>query len=148
MSLRVFNAYGPGQHIPPSHPPVILNMLRQAVGHGTVVVHGRGQQTRDFVFVDDVVRAMVAAATAPLVDRQVINVGSGEETSIRDLSRLVLQVTGTEAEVVHSSKTEQGVSRMRADLTLANRVLGYQPRVSLPEGLRLTLERDARLQTG
>lgn len=146
VSLRVFNAFGPGQHLPPSHPPVIPNMLRQAVGKGTVVVHGEGRQTRDFIYVDDVLRAMVAAATAPQVDRQVINVGSGEETSIADLARLVLKVTESRADIIHSPKTEPGVSRMRADLGLASKLLGFQPRVSLEEGLRLTLEKDSRFQ--
>ncbi len=146
VSLRVFNAFGPGQHIPPSHPPVIPNMLRQAVGQGTIVVHGQGKQTRDFVYVDDVVRAMVAAATAPRVDRQVVNIGSGAETSISDLAGLVLKITESKAETVYSPKTGTGVSRMCADLRLAKKLLGYQPRISLEDGLSLTLERDPRLQ--
>lgn len=146
VSLRVFNAFGPGQHIPPSHPPVIPNMLRQASGKGTVVVHGEGRQTRDFVYVDDVVRAMVAAATAPQVDKQVINIGSGEETSVIDLARLVLKVTASRADIIRSPNTGPGVSRMQADLSLAKKLLGYQPRVTLEEGLRLTLEKDTRFQ--
>lgn len=146
VSLRVFNAFGPGQHIPPSHPPVIPNMLRQAVGNGTIVVHGAGKQTRDFVYVDDVVRGMVAAATAQSVDRQVINIGSGKETSIAELAKRVLKVTDSRAEIIHSPRTEQGVSRMCADISLAQKLLHYQPRISLEEGLQLTLERDPRFQ--
>ncbi|MFQ5616725.1 MAG: NAD-dependent epimerase/dehydratase family protein [Anaerolineales bacterium] len=146
VCLRVFNAYGPGQHLPPSHPPVIPNMLRQAVGNGTLVVHGDGSQTRDFVFVDDVVWAMVAAAIAPSVNRSIINVGSGTETSIRDLAKRVINVTGSNAEIVHTPHTDSGVARMCADLTLAAKKLSYQPRISLREGLALTLERDSRFQ--
>jgi UDP-glucose 4-epimerase len=144
VSLRVFNAYGPGQHLPASHPPVIPNFLRQAVRNGTLVVHGDGNQTRDYVFVDEVVDAMVAAATAPTVDRSVINVGSGTETSLRELVNLVLKVTNSNAEVIYNPRTDPGVSRMCADLTLAREKLGYQPRTSLADGLRLTLERDLR----
>jgi len=146
VCLRVFNAYGPGQPLPPSHPPVIPNMLRQAVGQGTIVVHGEGRQSRDFVFVDDVVQAMVASATVSNVDRAIINVGSGVEISIRDLARLVLEVTDSRADVVYTSRVEPGVSRMCADLTLAKEKLGYIPRVGLAEGLTLTLERDPRFQ--
>ncbi len=146
VCLRVFNAYGPGQHLPPSHPPVIPNMLRQAVGGGTIVVHGDGSQTRDFVFVDDVVGAMVAAATAPGVDRSIINVGSGSETSIQDLAHLVIEVTQSSAEIVNTRHTHAGVARMCADISRARQMLGYQPRVSLAEGLALTLERDHRFQ--
>jgi UDP-glucose 4-epimerase len=144
VSLRIFNAYGPGQHLPPSHPPVIPNFLRQAMRGGTLVMHGDGSQTRDYVFVDDTVSAMIAASTAPGIDRTVINIGSGSETSVRDLVRLVLEVTGTEPEVINNPHNDPGVSRMCADLTLAREKLGYQPRISLAEGLRLTLERDPR----
>ncbi len=77
VGLRIFNAYGPGQHMPASHPPVVPYFLRQALRSGTLVVHGDGRQTRDYVYVDDVVSAMVAASTAPNVDGLLINVGSG-----------------------------------------------------------------------
>lgn len=147
VSLRVFNAYGPGQHLPASHPPVIPNFLRQAVRNGTLVVHGDGAQTRDYVFVDDVVEAMVAAATASSVGRRVVNVGSGTETSVRDLLNLVMTITNSKAEVIYNPRTDPGVSRMRADLSLARDKLGYRPRVSLAEGLRLTLERDPRMRS-
>jgi UDP-glucose 4-epimerase len=144
--LRVFNAYGPGQHLPPSHPPVIPNFLRQATRGGTLVLHNDGSQTRDYVFIDDVVSAMVAAATAPGLERMIINVGSGDETSVRDLANLILQVTHSKAEVLYNPRTDPGVSRMCADLTMAREKLGYRPRVSLEEGLRLTLERDLRFR--
>jgi UDP-glucose 4-epimerase len=84
VSLRVFNAYGPGQHLPASHPPVIINMLRQAIRGGTIVVHGDGQQTRDYIYIDDAVSGMIAASTAPNLDKLVINIGSGVETSVRE----------------------------------------------------------------
>ncbi|MDH5507562.1 MAG: NAD-dependent epimerase/dehydratase family protein [Anaerolineae bacterium] len=148
VCLRVFNAYGPGQHIPPSHPPVIPNFLRQAVRGGSVVVHGDGNQTRDFVYVDDVVSAMVAAATAPDVDRMVINVGRGEETSVRDLVNSIVEITGSKAEVLYAPRNDPGVSRMCADLTLARKKLSYTPRTSLEDGLKRTLEKDPRLKKG
>lgn len=144
VSLRVFNAYGPGQHLPPSHPPVIPNFLRQAVRMGTLVLHSDGSQTRDYVYVDDAVNAMVAAATAKNIAKLRINVGSGNETSVRELVNLVLEVTGGNAEVMYNPRTDPGVSRMCADLTMAREKLGYRPRVSLSEGLRLTMERDPR----
>jgi UDP-glucose 4-epimerase len=146
ISLRVFNAYGPGQHLPPSHPPVIPNFLRQAIGGGTLVMYGDGSQTRDYVFVDDVVNAMIAASTAPNVDNLVINIGCGRETSLKDLVRLIMEVTGMKTEVILNPHNDPGVSRMCADLTLARRLLGYNPHFTLSEGLRLTLERDPRFK--
>ena len=146
VSLRVFNAYGPGQPLPASHPPVIAQFLRQVMRSGTLVVHGEGKQTRDYVFVDDVVRCMIAASTTSDINGLVINVGSGTETSIREIVRLVLQESGGDAEVVYSPRTNPGVSRMCADLTLAKKLLGYQPGVALEDGIRLTLGRDERLK--
>src|SRR4030065_865003 len=92
VSLRVFNAYGQGQHLPASHPPVIPFMLKKAMRGGTIIVHGDGTQTRDYVYVDDVVRARVAPSTAPGLDNLIINVGSGTEVCVRDLASLVIQV--------------------------------------------------------
>jgi UDP-glucose 4-epimerase len=146
VALRVFNAYGPGQHLPPSHPPVIPNFLRQAVRGGTLIVFGEGAQTRDYVFVDDVVSAMIAAATAPGLDNMVINVGSGVETSLKELVRLVMDTSGANVDVLTNPRSDPGVSRMCADLSLAREKLGYASRISLADGLRLTLERDPRFR--
>ena len=146
VSLRVFNAYGPGQHLPPSHAPVIPNFLRQAVRGGSLVMHGEGTQTRDYVYVDDAVSAMISAATAPNINHMVINVGSGSETSIRDLVRLIMEVIGVKAEAIVNPHTDPGVSRMRADTRLARDKLGYHSRITLYEGLRLTRERDPRFR--
>ena len=146
VSLRIFNAYGPGQHLPPSHPPVVPYFLRQALRSGTLVVHGDGEQTRDYVYVDDVVTAMVAASTAPNINGLVINIGSGIGVSVRELVKHVLEVTGSKPEVIYNSQTSGGVSRMTADLTLAQEKLNYRPSIKLDDGLRLTLQRDPRFR--
>jgi UDP-glucose 4-epimerase len=114
--------------------------------NGTIIVHGDGTQTRDYVYVDDVISAMVAASTAPDLDNQVINVGSGTEVCVRDLASLIIQVTGGKAEIVYNPRTDAGVSRMCADVALARTKLNYQPHFSLTEGLKLTLERDLRFR--
>jgi len=85
VTLRIFNAYGPGQHLPADHPPVIPNFLKQAAKGGSLIVHNSGSQTRDFVYLDDVVNALVRAGTAIGVDGTTINIGSGKESSILDL---------------------------------------------------------------
>ena len=146
VSLRIFNAYGPGQRMPVSHPPVVPHFIHQTLRNGTLVVHNDGQQTRDYVYVDDVVNALTAATTAPGLDGLVINVGSGVETSVRKLVAAVTEIVPGKAEVVYNPRVSGGVSRMCADLTLAKKKLSYTPSVSLEEGLRLTLEKDTRFK--
>lgn len=142
VSLRVFNAYGPGQHHPPVHTPVIPGFLRQAWENGTIVIHGNGEQTRDYVYVDDVVNAMVAAATASDINMLTINVGSGSEVSVRELAHLATEITGGHPEIVYNHRNEGGLSRLCADLTLAREKLGYEPKTSLLEGLKTTFEQE------
>jgi UDP-glucose 4-epimerase len=146
VSLRIFNAYGPGQHLPASHPPVVPHYIKQALRGGTLVAHGDGSQTRDYVYVDDVVSALVAAATAPNINGLVINVGSGTETSVSDLIGAVMEATGSKAEVIYNAQTTGGVSRMRADISLAIKKLNYHASVGLGKGLQLTLNRDSRFK--
>lgn len=145
--LRVFNAYGPGQIIPASHAPVIPQFVKQALGGGSLVVFGDGEQTRDFVYVDDVVEALVAAATARGVNRAIINVGSGQETSINELVDKVARATEREVSSIHSSAQSGGVSRLVADTGLAKEKLGYEPKVNIDEGLKLLLACDPRFRT-
>jgi UDP-glucose 4-epimerase len=144
--LRIFNAYGPGQNLPPSHPPVVPRFLHQALRGGSLVIFGGGGQTRDFVYIGDVVEALVSAATAVDVDRRIVNVGSACDTSINDLAELVAQVVGQKVEVLHSPAESGGVSHLCADLGTARRLLNYEPQVGLDQGLRLTLEQDPRFQ--
>lgn len=148
VALRIFNAYGPGQQLPASHPPVIPRYLKSVQSGSSVVIFGNGQQTRDFVYVDDVVRALAAASTAPNIDRQVINVGSGAETSILDLVQAIAGSQGQSVEPILNPAQPAGVDRMSADLNRARDLLGFEPAISLEDGLRLMIEQDPRFQAG
>jgi len=131
-------------HIPQLFPASSANADKTA----TLVFHGDGNQTRDYVYVDDVVNALVSAATAPGLNQQVINVGSGTETSVRDLARLIIDITGSEPEEVYNPHVGGGVSRMKADISLAKEKLNYVPLIPLEMGLRLTIERDPQFKNG
>jgi len=144
--LRVFNAYGPEQRLPPAHAPVIPYCIKQALDNGTVVVHGDGKQTRDYVFVDDVVNAMVSAATTSGLNRLIINVGSGKETSVNEIIKTVMDISGAKPEIVHNQHHDAGPSRMCADTSLAEKKLNYKPSVTLKQGLQKTMQMDKRFQ--
>lgn len=144
VALRVFNAYGPGQFLPTSYPPVVPQFVHQALAGGSLVILGEGTQTRDFVYVEDVVNALVAAATADGVNREIINVGTGCEVSINDLATLVAQTTGKRVNILHNRAQSSGVSRLVADIRQARQMLGFEPQVNLEEGLQRLLREDAR----
>ncbi len=144
VSLRIFNAYGPGQQLPASHAPVIPRFIKAAQSGASIVLFGDGSQTRDFVYIDDVVDSLVAAATAPDVDRQVINIGSGTETSINEVVGVVGEVVGRRLDPLYNRDRSGGVQRMCADLGRARRLLGFEPKVDLHEGLRCTVAYDSR----
>lgn len=144
--LRIFNAYGPRQPLPPSHAPVIPRFLKQVVSGGSVVIHGEGKQTRDFVYVGDVVEALTAAVTAERVNRAIINIGSGQEVSIAQLVDRIERVTGREAHRLIHAEEGGGVPRLVADIRLARELLKWKPRVSLDEGLQRMLTEDERFK--
>lgn len=147
VTLRIFNAYGPGQRLTADHPPVIPNFLKQAVHEGTLVIHNSGTQTRDFVYLDDVVDALIIASTTSKVDGKTINIGSGKETSIVDLAERVLDLTGAKTETIYNPKAKGGVSRMRADISRAKALLGYKPKTALTDGLIKTQNEDPRFNS-
>ncbi|MCX7671948.1 MAG: NAD-dependent epimerase/dehydratase family protein [Anaerolineae bacterium] len=144
VALRTFNAYGPGQHLPPVHAPVIPLYMKNILSGASLVIHGSGEQTRDFVYVDDVVDALTAAATVPGISGSIINIGSGEETSIRQLIALLGEVTGRQPHIIVNSQQSGGISRQVADLRRARALLHYEPKVSLRDGLTRLLEEDER----
>lgn len=146
VALRIFNAYGPGQAVPPTHAPVIPQFVRQILGGGSLVIYDDGRQIRDYVYVDDVVRALVAAATAPDVARQIINIGTGVGTSINELVRVIEAVTGRQATTVVNPAVSGGVSSLVADTGRARQLLAYRPQVTLAEGLARLIEQEPKLR--
>jgi len=146
VALRIFNTYGPNQRLPMSHAPVIPRFIQQVLTGGSIVLFGSGKQTRDFVYIDDVLEALVRSATAEAVNRGIVNIGSGRETSISELVDQVAQVTGHEINLIHNPSKSGGVPRLVADISRARELLDFEPKTSLQDGLRLTMERDYRFQ--
>jgi UDP-glucose 4-epimerase len=144
--LRIFNAYGPHQDIPPSNAPVVPLFLRQAIRGGSLVLHGNGQQSRDFAYIDDVVEAMVQAALVKDLSGAIINVGSGRETSINELVACIAEVTGKRVNTVVRLDQSGGVSRLVGSTELARQKLGVAPRYDLDTGLREMLALDPQFR--
>lgn len=133
--LRIFNAYGPGQATPPAHAPVIPNFAKRILGGESIVIWGNGEQTRDYIYVDDITTALAAAGEAAVADGTIINVGCGQETSVIELTQRIGEVTNTEIQPLHNETRSGGIRRSVADISRARELLGWEPEVSLDEGL-------------
>lgn len=129
--IRPFNTFGP------RHPyDVIPKFIGRALRGEPLVVYGGGEQSRDFCYVDDMVRAFVAMGEAPEAIGRAVNFGTGVATTIRDLARRVVELSGSRSAVEVGPARAAEVSRLCCDHGLATRVLGWRPEVSLDEGLR------------
>jgi NAD dependent epimerase/dehydratase len=136
--VRPFNCYGPRQ----SARAVIPTILGQLHAGTTEIKLGATTPTRDFTFVTDTVAGFLAVARSDKSAGEVINIGSGQEISVGDLARLLIEVSGRSARVVTDSErmrpTGSEVERLLADNTKARELTGWTPRVSLREGLQRT----------
>ncbi|MFX1484703.1 MAG: GDP-mannose 4,6-dehydratase [Promethearchaeota archaeon] len=138
--IRPFNTYGPRQ----SERAVLPTIIAQALSRKTVLL-GDVRPTRDFNYVEDVVRGIVAAANAgEKVFGEVINIGSGMEVSIKETADLIIELTGSEAGVVFDAlrvrPANSEVRRLCADASKAKKLLGWKSEISLKEGLIQTIE--------
>jgi nucleoside-diphosphate-sugar epimerase len=142
VSLRYFNVYGPGQDSSSEYAVVVPKFIVSCLTGRAAVVHGDGEQARDFTFVDDAVDANILAARASRrAWGRTINVGGGAApTSINALLALVAELTSTRPEAIHEPPRPGDVRITEADLSLADELLGFRPRVGLREGLRRTIE--------
>lgn len=137
VALRYFNVYGPGQ-VAGDYSGVISVFIDQALSGEDITVHGDGEQTRDFVYIDDVVQANLKAATTDAVG-EAYNVGTGESVTIRELAELIQDITDTDSDIVHTDARTGDIEHSEADISKAKAHLEYEPTVSLREGLEQTV---------
>ena len=140
---RFFNSYGPGE-VPGQYRNVIPNFIYWALSGMPLPFTGDGDETRDFTYVMDTACGFIRAATALQAVGRAINIGTGQEISIGDLARRIVKLTGRDAPVVQDPKrlrpASSEVERLCASNTLAQELLGWQPQVSLDEGLQRTID--------
>ncbi len=139
VSLRFFNVYGPRQDASP-YGFVVGIFLRQALAGEPLTIFGDGAQTRDFVYVEDNVEAVIRALESDKTDGQTLNVGAGKPITIRELAGKVMAATGLAAPPVFAPKRALEILHRDPDVTRLRTLLGFEPAVSLEEGLRRTLE--------
>ncbi len=138
-SLRYFNVFGARQSPSGGYAAAIPIFIQKTLDGAPITIHGDGEQTRDFVHVDNVVSANLLASRADGAPGQVFNIGSGVQTSILDLTRKIATVVGAPCPVSHGEARAGDVRHSVADISLARQVLGYEPAVDLREGLERTV---------
>lgn len=139
VSLRYFNVFGPRQDPNSEYAAVIPRFIRALLADEPLVVHGDGQQSRDFTYVDNVVQANLLACGAPDVAGAVCNIACGQSTSLLELIEQAEEVTGKRPQIVFTEPRVGDVPHSRADINVAQRLLGYAPAVDLTTGLARTV---------
>jgi UDP-glucose 4-epimerase len=137
--VRYFNVYGPGQSREDKS-WVVPSFLTNAIEGRPLLVHGSGGQTRDFTFVSDAVEGTVLVAQKDEGSGECYNIGTGRETSIRELAELVLRLNGGKGSIVHTRQRAFHIERRCANISKAEQRLGFRPRVTLEDGLSITLD--------
>jgi UDP-glucose 4-epimerase len=140
VSLRYFNIFGPGQDPNSEYSAVIPKFISRLLDREPVIVHGDGEQSRDFTFVDNVVQANLLALKTEKIGGAVFNVGCGERITINRLIQLLEEILNVKGEVVTSAPRPGDVRHSLADISMARSQLGYVPRIGIQAGLRTTVE--------
>jgi len=138
VALRYFNVFGPRQD-PFSHYAAVIPLFITKILRGErPIVFGDGEQSRDFIFVENVVRANIEAAGSAASAGEVLNVASGDGLTVNGLLVAVNEILGTKLEAIHADARPGDIRHSTADVSKSRRVLGFEPRVSFLDGLRET----------
>jgi UDP-glucuronate decarboxylase len=135
--VRIFNTYGPRMH--PYDGRVVSNFIRQALRGEDITVFGDGGQTRSFCYRDDLVEGMMRMMNGPAGFIGPVNLGNQGEFTILELAKLVIELTGSRAKIVHKDLPVDDPTRRQPDITQARQKLGWEPRTPLREGLEKTI---------
>jgi UDP-glucose 4-epimerase len=136
--LRFFNVYGPRQGMN-DYSGVITRFINRAKEGQSLTIYGDGSQTRDFINVKDIVQALLACMKSRSANGEVFNIGSGKPTSITELAKTVLELTGQDLEIRYELARAGDIKDSYADISKAKKLLSYEPEVTLREGLRSLL---------
>jgi UDP-glucuronate decarboxylase len=134
---RIFNTYGPRMH--PNDGRVVSNFILQALRSEPVTVNGDGSQTRSFCYVDDLVDGLIRLMNTPDEVTGPVNLGNPREFTILKLAELVMKLTGSDPEILFERLPEDDPMQRQPDITLAKKLLEWQPTISLEDGLKKTI---------
>ncbi|MDR2725420.1 MAG: SDR family oxidoreductase [Candidatus Adiutrix sp.] len=141
VSLRYFNVFGPGQNPDSEYAAVIPKFISLMLAGRPPTIYGDGEQCRDFIYIDNVVAANLAALRRPGVFQgEVLNIAQGEAMTLNELVRHLNIVLGTDIRPVYAPARAGDIRRSQADIGLAEKLLGFRAGIDVREGLRRTVE--------
>jgi UDP-glucose 4-epimerase len=140
VGLRYFNVFGPRQDPESEYAAVIPRFIDMLLKRKPPVVYGDGEQSRDFTFIDDVVRANLMSRQAAGAAGEIFNIACGNRITLNELLRGLMNITGSKVDVIYSETRPGDVKHSMASIKKASEVLGYFPKTGIEEGLRLTIE--------
>jgi UDP-glucuronate decarboxylase len=135
--VRIFNTYGPRMH--PFDGRVVSNFIRQALRGEDITIFGDGSQTRSFCYRDDLVEGIIRMMNGPDEFSGPVNLGNPGEFTILELAQQVIALTGSKAKIVHRPLPQDDPTRRQPNIALAKKMLGWEPKVQLREGLEKTI---------
>jgi UDP-glucose 4-epimerase len=139
-ALRYFNVYGPQQSPDSQYAAVISLFTRQLLDRGEATIYGDGEQSRDFIYVDDVVRANLLAVESPQAPGGVFNVCSGRKTTILELFNLLREVIPADSQPAFGAPRPGDIYHSLGDPSLSARTLGFEARTDIADGLQHTVD--------
>ncbi|NQT23986.1 SDR family oxidoreductase, partial [candidate division KSB1 bacterium] len=136
--IRIFNTYGPRMH--PNDGRVVSNFIMQALQDHPITIYGDGGQTRSFCYVSDLIDGMVRMMQSADAFTGPVNLGNPEEKSMLELAETIIDLTGSKSKIIHEKLPDDDPMRRKPDITLAKKELGWEPKVSLRDGLKKTID--------
>jgi len=140
VSLRYFNVFGPKQSPESKYAAVVPLFMRAALNDEPVIVHGDGEQSRDFTYIDNVVQANLLACTTPGVGGEVFNIACNSRHSVLEIALTVQKLLGRKLTIEHTTARAGDVRHTQASIDKATRLLNYHPTVGFEDGMRRTFE--------
>ncbi|MBI4096420.1 MAG: SDR family oxidoreductase [Candidatus Levybacteria bacterium] len=136
--VRIFNTYGPMMQAEDGR--VVSNFINQAITDSSITVYGNGTQTRSLCYVDDMITGIILAMFSSGTKAEVFNLGNPDERTILSIAKLIESMVGSSSEIIFEDLPEDDPKVRKPDISRAKRVLGWEPKVSLEEGLLKTID--------
>ncbi len=136
--VRIFNTYGP--YMQKDDGRVVSNFITQALAQSPMTIYGEGLQTRSFCYVSDLVEGLLSAMITSGTKGEVINLGNPDERTVEELATIIKEMTATQSEIIFKQLPQDDPKKRCPDITKAQKLLSWKPKVSLQDGLKATID--------